>query len=680
MKRLLPILPALLMICISVNAQICDDWKAQSTSYVVTGNTPNDPSFYQWEEKANNIQGIHLCVLNADVIPVYVQQGNNYINFTSRFSPSEALLYMLQVEVNVNDQGYTTIYNGSAKQDVVWYASSNAFPDIGEYKLMVRVVFFDASIRFREYKVKVIPASQEFHKDNAGNTIRKWAGNNPGGLDAIIFSEGFDAYNTNGQEMYYKAAAELIQCFNSNGYDVYLLDNYFGTQNIRNNAAVFASAVDYVSFLNGEELIVAGGVSMGGIISRYALAKAEREGDPLPVHTFLAIDSPHQGALISEPLQNFKKANEADDEFAKHALSNEAARQLLIYNTYDPGGGVHQAFFNELNSMNGDGYPHYTRNIGVSFSTNESNPNSGGWYKVTYHTGPFSGTVKTFDLTDAERLPGSWLPKDLTSMSPIIKQASYWWFQLLVPIIQPLYYPTIEFERFTDPAYIPYYSAIDLRNGNSMFDVVIEPEQTSWHDVLPPDILEEVVNEVILTDTYFQNVHVIGNWSLLGKKVAAGNYVTTLLQKGNVTVHAGGNLDIKASSVAMLREGFSALYGAILSVKADPDMYFECNSKDHDAEIVNAGEKIIVNSKLMPSLQATLFPNPAHDRVQIQLSRATTNSITVEIYNSISELLYCEYFPAGMDPELHIGKLNTGTYVVRISDGQRSTSCKLVKM
>jgi hypothetical protein len=685
-QHLLYLLPALIFTFFSLTratqAQICDDWKAQSTAYVVTGSTPADPGYYQWEEKDNNIQGVHLCVLNADVIPVYIQQGNNYINFTSRFSPSSALLYMVHIEVNIDDNGYTEIYSGSAKQDIVWYGSSASFPETGEYDLKVRVVFFDGTIRFRQYKVSVIPASQKLYKDNAGNTLRKWQGNDPGGLNAIVFSEGFDAYNTNPQEMYYAAADDLIECLRDNGYDVFLLDNYFGTQDIRNNAAIFASAVQYISSVYGNELIVAGGVSMGGIISRYAMAKAEQDGDPLPVHTFIAIDSPHQGAVISEPLQNFKKANEADDEFAKHALSNVAARQLLVYNAYDPGGAVHDAFYQELNSLNGDGYPHLTRNIGVSFSTDEPNPNTGGWYKITYHTGPFNGTVKTFDLTEAEMQAGSWLPRDLTTMSPIIKQASYWWLQLLVPGITPLYYPTIEFERFTDPAYIPYPSALDIRNGHSMFDVCVEPAGTSWHDVLPVDILGDIVNEVILTDTYFQNKHVIGNWNLRGEKVAAGNFVTSLIPYGDVRVYQGAKLHINVSKVAMLRPGFYAFRGCEMNITADPGLHYDCDNKltpagpDSPAE----KEKVIINNALSNRLVASIFPNPATDRIQIQLGGDESGSITVEIFNNVSEFITGGFFPAGTEPVMNISQLAKGVYIVRISNGMRSASCRLVKI
>jgi len=671
-----------------LKGQICDDWKSQSTAYVITGSTPDDPDFYIWEEKSNVMHGVHLCMLNADVIPVYIEQNINYINFTSRFSPTAAFLFMIKLEVNINDGGYSTVYSGSAKQDIVWYNSSATLSNLGEYDLKVRVTFFDGTIRYRQYEVKVLPQSQKLYKDNAKNTLRKWAGNNPGGHNAIVFSEGFDAYNTNSQEMYYHAASELIECFRDHGYDVFLLDNYFGTQNIKHNSAIFSSAVKYISSIYGNELIVAGGVSMGGIISRYALAKAEAQGNPLPVHTFIAIDSPHQGAVISEPLQNFKKENESDDEFAKYALSNIAARQLLNYNAYDPGGATHNTFFQELNSMNGDGYPHYTRNIGVSFATDDPNPNSGAWYKITYHTGPISGTVKTFDLTAAEKQSGSWLPKDLTSMSPIIQQASYWWLQLLVPGITPLYYPTIEFERFTDPAYIPYYSALDIRNGNSKFDICIEPESTSWHDVLPPDILEEIVNEVIKTDIYYQNEQLYGPWALQGRKVVAGNHITTLIPQGDVIVHPSGQLNIEASDHAILSDGFRVMYGGEASIKANANMYFECEESDKMPlnpgtmvkETSSSEYKIIINEKLLDELDAVLYPNPAQDHLHIQLLNDPGGAITVEIYDMATRPVLNKYIPPGGECDIDISSLSKGAYVVRISNGVKSKSSRLIKM
>jgi len=666
-----------------MQGQICDDWKSQSAAYVVTGSTPFDPDYFQWEEKSNPMHGVHLCVLNADVIPVFIQQNNNYINFTSRFSPVAALLYMIRVEVNINDAGYVTLYSGSAKQDVVWYNSSGVFPNLGNYDLKVRIIFFDGTIRNRQYNILVIPSSQTLYKDNAGNTLRKWEGNDPAGHNAIVFSEGFDAYNTNGQEMYYFAAADLVECFRDHGFDVFLLDNYFGTQDLRNNASVFASAVKFISSIYEDELIVAGGVSMGGIISRYAMARAEQEGKPLPAHTFLSIDAPNQGAIVSEPLQNFKRDNEKDDEFAKHALSNKAALQLLNYNTYDPAGTIHDNFFQELNTMNGDGYPHFTKNIGVSFSTDDPNPNSGCWYKITYHTGPFSGTVKTFDLTEEEKLPGSGLPKDLTTMAPIIKRASYWWLQLLVPIAMPLYYPTIEFERFADPTYMTYWSALDIRNGSSLFDVCIEPETTSWHDVLPPDIVEKVINEVIKSDRYLQNKQIYGPWAEEGKKVVAGNYITSLLPQGDVVVNPGASLNIEASDRVMLRDGFRVLRGGVASIKTNEDMYFECdNSKNSTVEndSISSENTIIINGKLIDELAVSIYPNPARDQITLQVSSESDGSLTVEFYDMMSRPVLNKYIAAGEVAVIDISSLHKGTYVVRVSNGQKSKSCQFMKI
>jgi hypothetical protein len=268
-------------------------------------------------------------------------------------------------------------------------------------------------------------------------------------------------------------------------------------------------------------------------------------------------------------------------------------------------------------------------------------------------------------------------------MSPIIKQASYWWFQLLVPIIQPLYYPTIEFERYTDPAYIPYYSAMDLRNGTSLFDVCVEPESTSWHDVLPPDILEEIVNEVILTDMYFQHTNVIGNWSILGKKVVAGNYVTNLLPQGDVVVHPGGNLDIQASGTAMLRNGFHARYGSELHIKVDPALYFECNSKNAPQtteSLIDKKTKTIIDQDFSGSLRVSLFPNPAVDMINLQISGKDRTDLNIEIFDSFAQIVLMKYLPAGTDTDINISHLRKGNYVVRVSNGTGSASCRLIKM
>ena len=48
-----------------------------------------------------------------------------------------------------------------------------------------------------------------------------------------------------------------------------------------------------------------GGVSLGGLISRYALALLESRGEPHNTHTYVSIDTPHEGAYTSLGVQWF---------------------------------------------------------------------------------------------------------------------------------------------------------------------------------------------------------------------------------------------------------------------------------------------------------------------------------------------------------------------------------------
>jgi hypothetical protein len=90
--------------------------------------------------------------------------------------------------------------------------------------------------------------------------------------------------------------------------------------------------------------------------------------------------------------------------------------------------------------------------------------------------------------------------------------------------------------------------------------------------------------------------------------------------------------------------------------------------------------KLIINKKHIPDLTVSLFPNPARDQIQLRLSDALTGSVTASIYNLLSEVVYYQHFPIGRNAILDIRNLKSGTYLVEISSGQRSSICKLVKL
>ena len=207
------------------NKSVSEDWKQQTTGFIEIGTTVNEPNEYVWYEETNISQGVSISILPAENVPIYIEQNNNYINFNTHISPTSATEFMINIDVSINESDYITIYNGSARQDIVWMNSSSNFPSISSYNLKVRITDTYGDIHHREYDIIVIPSSDKLFKDNFGNTLRLWTGNNPGNNKPIVFSEGFDAYDTNPQQMYFSAASDLMTCLLENGFDIYLLDN-----------------------------------------------------------------------------------------------------------------------------------------------------------------------------------------------------------------------------------------------------------------------------------------------------------------------------------------------------------------------------------------------------------------------------------------------------------------------
>jgi len=254
----------------------------------------------------------------------------------------------------------------------------------------------------------------------SSNILAKWNG---GSNEPLVVVEGFDPKNNNYPGWYYNAGKELFdRARYEEGRDVYILNfaeggNTMATsrnldQNIYpctytyeaddevveyGNASVVQDAVKFVSTKtpNGINSVILAGLSMGGVVCRYALAAAEQVGNPLPVSHFLSIDSPQQYATIdydlmdfvfTQPIvQNGLKEHYSDlpyDErpslLCYHAtlelLWNNPASQYDI-SSKDPSivapSKNHNEFYKQLNRLNGvnRGYPSRCRNLGVSFST-----------------------------------------------------------------------------------------------------------------------------------------------------------------------------------------------------------------------------------------------------------------------------------------------------------------------
>jgi pimeloyl-ACP methyl ester carboxylesterase len=164
-----------------------------------------------------------------------------------------------------------------------------------------------------------------------------------------------------------------------------------GADYIERNAFLLVKLIQLVNaqlkLNNSTEQVVVVGPSMGGLISRYALAYMEKrddEGDPNMKHNcrlWVSFDAPQQGANISAgtqySLEFFSEdlGVERQKELYHHALRSVAARQMLVHSTPSKyGNDVFKAPFfrawfkanqRKVGLAGSEGYPQNTRNVSL---------------------------------------------------------------------------------------------------------------------------------------------------------------------------------------------------------------------------------------------------------------------------------------------------------------------------
>jgi pimeloyl-ACP methyl ester carboxylesterase len=125
----------------------------------------------------------------------------------------------------------------------------------------------------------------------------------------------------------------LIQELRNRGYDIVFVDFADAGTYIQANAEFLIDVLERVNNAKiTDETTVLVGASMGGIVSRYALAKMESEGKTHCVGLFGTLDTPHNGANIPLSLQALSWFFHASgtNHLAWNAMDTPAARQQLI--------------------------------------------------------------------------------------------------------------------------------------------------------------------------------------------------------------------------------------------------------------------------------------------------------------------------------------------------------------
>ena len=216
----------------------------------------------------------------------------------------------------------------------------------------------------------------------------------------IIIYDGFDPGDTrNGNDIYKLINKDyyLADKLRAKGFDLVIVNFPDGADFIVRNAYAAETAIKWVNEhkTTANKLVVIG-PSMGGLISRYALADLEREGYNHQVGLWVSFDAPHQGANISIGDQYFldffgRAVNNAGAREGLDKLESPAALQMLVdhyskqwvygwdyskpaYDTY------RRLFKNELinNGLPGsNGYPMNLRKIALLNGSGKGNNQEG---------------------------------------------------------------------------------------------------------------------------------------------------------------------------------------------------------------------------------------------------------------------------------------------------------------
>jgi hypothetical protein len=158
----------------------------------------------------------------------------------------------------------------------------------------------------------------------------------------VVVVEGFDLDNSmNWDELYALLNQQnLLENLRADGYDAVVLNFTDATDYIQRNAFVLTELLSQVRAAVGPGTTIAvAGASMGGLVSRYALAYMEKNGIPHATRTFISFDGPQLGADIPLGIQywvKFFSGQSSDAAYLLSRLDRPAARQMLVYHYTDP--------------------------------------------------------------------------------------------------------------------------------------------------------------------------------------------------------------------------------------------------------------------------------------------------------------------------------------------------------
>ncbi|MER5987206.1 hypothetical protein [Streptomyces sp. NPDC001787] len=162
---------------------------------------------------------------------------------------------------------------------------------------------------------------------------------NRGIVRPVVMADGFNLGRSDLDALYRGLDGDFpfLSELRRRGRDIILLGyDDRGASILENAEAVIAAVLRTSAEQLGDAPLTVGGFSMGGIVTRYALAKMEYQRMDHRTRLYFSYDSPHRGAVIPIGLQAFSHFIPVANNFARQ-MNSSAARQMLWrhYNNED---------------------------------------------------------------------------------------------------------------------------------------------------------------------------------------------------------------------------------------------------------------------------------------------------------------------------------------------------------
>lgn len=177
-----------------------------------------------------------------------------------------------------------------------------------------------------------VPEHEEWPLPNGFAWVFPGEGNNGNLVRPVILADGFNLGRSKLDVLYHgleSGGFPFISELRRRGRDVILLGFEERSASILDNAEAALAVILRTSAEQlGDARLVVGGFSMGGIVTRYALAKMERQRMDHRTALYFSYDSPHRGASIPVGVQAFSHFIPFPNDFARQ-MNSPAAREML---------------------------------------------------------------------------------------------------------------------------------------------------------------------------------------------------------------------------------------------------------------------------------------------------------------------------------------------------------------